>query len=124
MNRLLIIDDDYAICRTLKLHFDRRGFDVETHQSADDGFAALCASPADIVISDIRMPHMNGVETINVMIERCKEKERQAPPFIFITGYADEEVNQRAQDLDPAEFIVKPFNQIDFLGSVKAALGV
>ncbi|MFW9930527.1 MAG: hypothetical protein ACFFD1_14150, partial [Candidatus Thorarchaeota archaeon] len=56
--------------------------------------------------------------------DRYKEEQRQAPPFIFITGYVDEPINQQARDLDPSDFIIKPFNQADFITSVKSALGV
>lgn len=122
--KIMVVDDDPLVLKTIGKLLEIEGYYVTTSLSGKEALAIIEREEIDLVITDIRMPSMNGVETISIMIERCKEKERQAPPFIFITGYADEEVNQKAQDLDPADFIIKPFNQIDFLQSIKAALGV
>ena len=97
---------------------------MTTSENGKEALSIIDQEEIDLVISDIRMPNMNGVETINVMIERCKEKKKDSPPFIFITGYADEMANQTARDLDPADFIHKSFNQVYFINSVKKALGV
>ena len=122
--KIIVIDDEPLVLKTVGKLLEIEGYFVTTSESGKEALAIIEQEEIDLVISDIRMPNMNGVETISIMIERCKDKKREAPPFIFITGYADEVVNQKAQDLDPADFIMKPFNQIDFLQSVKKALGV
>jgi CheY-like chemotaxis protein len=120
----MVIDDDPLVLKTVGKLLEIQGYYVTTCESGEEALSIIEQEEIDLVITDIRMPHMDGVETINVMIERCEKNNKDAPPFIFITGYADEEINQKAQDLDPADFIVKPFNQIDFVESVKSALGV
>ena len=122
--KIMVIDDEPLVLKSIGKLLEIEGYFVTTSENGKEALKIIEQEEIDLVISDIRMPHMNGVETINVMIERCKEKKKESPPFIFITGYADEMVNQKARDLDPADFIHKPFNQIDFINSVKKALGV
>lgn len=122
--KIVIIDDEFLVLRAIGKLLEVEGYYVTTSISGKEALSIIEREEIDLVISDIRMPNMNGVETINLMIERCKKKNESTPPFIFITGYADEEINQKAQDLDPADFIIKPFNQADFVESVRAVLGV
>jgi len=122
--KIIVIDDEPLVLRTIEKLLETEGYIVTPSESGKEALSIIDQEEIDLVISDVRMPVMNGVETISVMIERCKDKKKEAPPFIFITGYADEIANQKAQDLDPADFIHKPFNQVDFINSVKKALGV
>ena len=64
MPKLLIIDDDAASCRTLKLHFGQRGFEVHSAGNANDGLSRLLEAPVDVVVSDIRMPGRSGLELL------------------------------------------------------------
>ena len=122
--KIIVIDDEPLVLRSIGKLLEIEGYCVTTSESGKEALEIIDQEEIDLVISDIRMPVMTGVETISVMIERCKDKNKEAPPFIFITGYADEVVNQKARDLDPSDFIHKPFNQVDFINSVKKALGV
>ena len=122
--KIMVIDDEPLVLKTVGKLLEIEGYYVTTCESGKEALSIIEQEEIDLVISDIRMPHMNGVETISVMVEHCEKNNKDTPPFIFITGYADEEINQKAQDLDPADFIIKPFNQTDFIGAVKAALGV
>ena len=122
--KIIVIDDEPLVLKAVGKLLEIEGYYVTTCESGKEALSIIEQEEVDLVISDIRMPHMNGVETISVMIEHCERNNKDAPPFIFITGYADEEINQKAQDLDPADFIIKPFNQADFAESVKTVLGV
>ena len=122
--KIMVIDDEPLVLKTIGKLLEIEGYFVTTCESGKEALLFIEQEEIDLVISDIRMPAMNGVETISVMSEHCKEKNKETPPFIFITGYADEVANQKARDLDPADFIYKPFNQIDFISSVRAALGM
>jgi CheY-like chemotaxis protein len=122
--KILVIDDEPLVLKTIGKMLERENFDVITCLSGQEALAVVNQQDIDLVISDIRMPHMNGVETISLIIERCQLRKKDAPPFVFITGYTDEEVNQQAQALDPTDFIYKLFNRYDFIGSINKALGI
>jgi DNA-binding NtrC family response regulator len=61
MTGILVIDDESASCRTLKLHFGERGFDVESAESEEEGLTKLAANPVNVAISDVRMPGRDGL---------------------------------------------------------------
>ena len=68
--RIFVVDDDRLILATLTSDLDRAGYTVE---SFEDGFGALEAykkSPPDLVLMDIRMPKMDGIETAKAMLEK------------------------------------------------------
>jgi len=122
--KILVIDDDQLVVKTLGKLLEIEGYLVVTSESGEEAISIIKAEEIDLVISDIRMPGMDGVETINVMNDHFKKNKKDAPPFIFITGYAEEKTNKLAQELNPADFLFKPFNKEDFLKSVVSALGV
>ena len=107
--RVLVVDDD-PYTRDILLRFlSERGFDVET---ADDGESALTTIPdyePDVVLLDIRMPEMDGVEVL-----RRIEEEKMDCGVIMISGVADEEVARDTLTMGAADFIYKPFD-LDYL---------
>jgi len=121
--KILVIDDDHLLVKTIGKLLESEGYAVITSESGRDALSILEKSEMDLVISDIRMPEMNGVETINVMNEHFKNIGRNPPPFIFITGFADESINESARELDPSDFLYKPFDKDEFLKSIRLALG-
>src|SRR3989338_5285970 len=122
--KILVIDDDPLILKTISKMLEGEGLHGDACQSGREALAIVNGRTIDLVISDIRMPGMDGVETIHLMIDRYKAADKDTPPFIFITGYADELVNQQARELEPTDFICKPFNRYDFILSVKSALNL
>jgi CheY-like chemotaxis protein len=65
------------------------------------------------------MPGMNGVETVQAIYEGSKEKKT---PSIFITGYADDEIKQKAGKLLPVAYIYKPFDIPQLVDEIKKVL--
>ena len=120
MSTILLVEDDPDIRHLVSYKLTRGGFDVT---AVADGFAALRAArahPPDLVLLDVRMPRMSGIEV-------CREL-RAGPlgatvPIIMLTARA------RPQDLaqgfaaGATEYIVKPFSPHDLQERVEAALG-
>lgn len=108
--RILVVDDDKLILMTLKRLLIREGYQVTTALSGqwalkkveDDGF--------DLVISDIKMPEMDGIETVRKIREFLTQHGKNQVPEIFITAYAKEDVYQEALALNAAGYIEKPFD--------------
>lgn len=120
--KILVIDDDHLVVKTIGKLLEAEGYTVVTSESGQEALSIMEKQDVDLVISDIRMPGMNGVETINVMNDHFKKVEKNPPPFIFITGYAEQKMNESAKDLKPSDFLYKPFNKDEFLNSIKLAM--
>ena len=74
------------------------------------------------VITDIRMPGINGIETIKRIRELNQAQNRPLPREIVITGYADRDVEEEAEKLGVADFIYKPFVTTEFIKTIETNL--
>jgi DNA-binding NtrC family response regulator len=117
--RLLIIDDDAASCRTLKLHFSQRGFDVESAGNADEGLSRLLDAPADIVVSDIRMPGRSGLELLEDIRDRLP-----GVPVIMITAFQDLDSTVAAMHGGAVDYVPKPIDIDELDAAVDKALSM
>lgn len=111
--KILVVDDEELIRRTVAKILKKNEFEVFL---AEDGFKAVEMSkeqPFDMVISDVRMPGIDGVETIR----RIKEYQPEIYSII-ITGYASEETPVQALKVGVNDYIFKPFEVDTFTHSV------
>lgn len=81
--KILIIDDEKDLLILLKKYLTQKGYSITTCDNGKDGIAAYKKRRFDIVITDIRMPGINGVEVIKT-IEKMDDKAK----FLIITGYS------------------------------------
>ena len=79
--RILVVDDEPLVARTLGLIFGKSGFTVDTALSADEALASLTRNPPDIVLSDIEMPGRDGISLM-------QDIARELPqcPILILTG--------------------------------------
>lgn len=119
--KVLLIDDDRLVVKSLKMLLEQAGYIVDTVESGQEALTLIEQSSFDLIISDIKMPEMNGVETAR-SIENHFAKIGKSVPIIFITGYPGEKITEEAQELKPADFIYKPFDSKDFLNAVAVAV--
>jgi two-component system, LuxR family, response regulator FixJ len=113
---ICIVDDDEAVRDSLEAVLEAEGFDVAAFASArdflDDGLAG-----AGCLVTDLRMPDMNGLELLAALAGRA-----QAPPVIMITGHGDVPMAVRAMKLGAVDFIEKPFDTQVLVARVREAL--
>jgi len=112
--KILVIDDEEIIIKSLSKLLEKNGYEVFIAKNGQDALVMVEEVEFNLVIADIRMPGMNGVETV----ESIKKKI----PTIFITGYADEDIEKKAQDLDPIAYIYKPFDIKELVDKIKETL--
>jgi two-component system, NtrC family, response regulator AtoC len=116
-NRILVVDDDESIRIMLSAVLNREGFEVVC---ADNGVQALevfrTLSP-DIVLMDVRMPELNGLQTLEEM-----RKLRKDTTVIFMTAFAAVETAVQALKLGAFDYIIKPFDLDEVLLLVNRAL--
>lgn len=116
--KILLIDDEELITRTLAKMLERGGYEVLVAKSGKDAIVMAEEEPFDLVISDIRMPGINGVETVRILLEAKGSKRAHDLPIIFITGYADSKIEEEAKKLCPKGYILKPFEYQEVMDKV------
>lgn len=118
-SRILIIDDDLEFAEVVRMHLAAAGYSAEVAGDAVEGGKALLERPPALVLCDIGMPHLNGLELISLM----QTDERSALiPVIFISGRSDSATMTRAVELGAADFLVKPITRELLLQSIETCL--
>lgn len=116
---ILVIDDEGLVTKTLKKLLAKAGYNAIITSSAKEAFEFAQNQDFDLVVCDIRMPEIDGIETITRLREIRAAKGIPACPEIIITGYADEEKYKEAVQLKVAEYLFKPFDTNQFLEAIK-----
>jgi two-component system, LuxR family, response regulator FixJ len=113
-----VIDDDDAARDSLVFLLGTAQVDVRAYESAIDFLDKLPAAASGCIITDIRMPHMTGLE----LLQRLKSL-KVALPVIVITGHGDIPLAVEAMKAGAVDFFEKPFDDQALLAAVRAALG-
>jgi two-component system response regulator FixJ len=112
-----LIDDDEALRDSLSFLLSSAGVEVRTHASAVAFLEELPRLSVSLVVSDVRMPEMTGVE----LLRRLKAI-RPSLPVILLTGHGDVPLAVEAIKLGAADFFEKPFDDEVILAAVRRAL--
>lgn len=120
--KILVIDDEELIIKSLSKLLEKKGYEVFIAKKGQDALIMVEEESFDLIIADIRMPGMNGVETIKQIFNYLEKKKLDRMRLIFITGYANEEVRQEALRLNPFDYIFKPFDNLVLLNKIEKAL--
>lgn len=115
-NRVYIVDDDDAVRDSLALQLEVAGFAVTTFPSALEFLKDVSARPAGCVISDVRMPEIDGIE-LQMRLSQIGAKF----PVIIMTGHGDVALAVRAMKAGAVDFIEKPFTAEAILESIRLA---
>ncbi len=119
---ILLIDDDKLILMTLKRLLTKEGYKITTAQSGAAALIRIGEADFDLIISDIKMPDMDGVETVSKIRQYLAQNGKKSIPEIFITAYAKEEIYQKALSLKAGGYIEKPFDIKTLLQTTKEAM--
>lgn len=102
---ILIVDDEKDILEFLSYNFNKNGFNVHTTSEAKEGIDIAIKYTPDIIISDIRMPEIDGIE----MCKRMKKNELiKNIPILFLTADSDEYLALSAHYAGGSQYINKP----------------
>ena len=112
-----IVDDDPAMRDSLTFLLDVNGFAPKAYESANAFLSGAAINLPTCVVSDIRMPGLNGIELVRELKGRGT-----ACPVILITGHGDVALAVEAMKAGAADFIEKPFDDQALLGAIRAAL--
>jgi DNA-binding NtrC family response regulator len=119
MPRILIVEDDEATAWALEESLSDEGYEITAVGSAEQALAALKRKPADLVITDLRLPRMGGVE----LVRRLKARKQPAA-VIVVTAYGTEDTLQGLEKDGVHACFPKPFQMERLRKSVESALRV
>jgi DNA-binding response OmpR family regulator len=112
--RILIVDDDPRLLHIVAMYLSIEGYEVTTAENGEDGLAKVEAHAPDLVILDIMMPGMDGIET-------CRRIRGHPPaaaiPIVMFSALSSDDDIERARVAGANHLITKPFNLVG-LGSV------
>jgi DNA-binding NtrC family response regulator len=114
--KILAIDDEKNIRHLISNEFSIEGFEVVTAASGEDGLKLLDNQKFDVVLLDIKLPKMNGIETLKQI-----RKKSSATEVIMITGYGDIRSAVESIKLGARDYITKPFKLDELLVLVRQA---
>jgi two-component system KDP operon response regulator KdpE len=114
--KILVVDDERQIARVLKTTLSMRGYSIRTATDGDDALLAMKSWTPDLVITDLRMPNMDGVEL-------CRQVRAKSDiPIIVLSVRNEERTKVEALDAGADDYVTKPFSVDELLARVRAAL--
>lgn len=115
-HRITLIDDDRNILTSVSMALEAEGFSVKTFNDGEEGLKGVIESPPDLVVLDIKMPRMDGMEVLS------KLREQSAIPVIFLTSKDDEVDEVIGLRMGADDYITKPFSQRLLIERIRALL--
>ena len=115
-DRILIIDDEPQITRVLRAALSAQGYDVRTANDPEEGLQVFKDWPPDLVITDLMMPGMSGVDVTRAIRSRAKT------PVLILSVRDHERTKVEALDAGADDYITKPFSIQELLARVRAHL--
>lgn len=109
--KVLLIDDDKVLSKTTSLRLEKRGYAVNVCNSAKEGLNIALEQDYDILLLDIKMPEMSGVEVLTAI---RKKKEKNLFPIIMVSSNEEQDDIVEALNLGANDYVTKPIN-IDVL---------
>lgn len=113
---ILLVDDDRLVLATLKQGLSKMGYAVTTCDNGQDALALYSSSPPDLVVLDVRMPGISGLETARAMLESAYR------PILMLSAHDDQAIVKEAVTLGVAGYLVKPIEANQMAPSIEAAL--
>jgi DNA-binding NtrC family response regulator len=106
--QIMILDDEEIVGKRLKTALEKSGYEVEIFQDSREAVARIADKDFDIVVTDIRMDEIDGMQVLELVLEKSDRTK-----VIIITGYATVEVAREALTRGAFDFIAKPFKPND-----------
>jgi two-component system, OmpR family, KDP operon response regulator KdpE len=113
---ILVVDDEPQITRVLKTTLSSQGYGVRTASDGDEAVQLMKDWTPDLVITDLRMPNMTGLDLCRYV------RARSRTPIIVLSVKGEERVKVEALDAGADDYVTKPFGVNELLARVRAAL--
>ena len=114
---VVAVDDDFRVRESIESLVESAGYSPLMFSSAEEFLQSGTLVGARCLITDVRMPGINGIE-----LQRRIRSQRPDLPVIFISAHNDDDTRQRAFDEGAASFLYKPFDAAELLEAIRVAL--
>lgn len=119
MKKILIVDDDRTLRTVLTRYLENRGYQVDQVGSGAEALVAVTKNPPDLVVSDVMMPEMDGLEF-------CRRLRSTPPgqlmPFIFLSGKGELEDRIYGHSIGADDYLTKPVDPRELVAKIEAQL--
>lgn len=116
MGNILIVEDDPNIRKLVRVNLTKRGYSVSEAEDSHQAIAYFQAEPIDLVLLDLMLPGLSGVDV-------CKWiRERSDVPIIILSARLEEDLKVAALDAGADDYVTKPFGSEELLARVRAFL--
>ena len=112
--RILCVDDEHAIRTLLKSQLEQEGYDVDMAEDGDVAIGKLEKSPFDVVLLDIRMPKVGGIEVLKHIRDSGMK-----PRVIMLTAVDDLTIAMESVRLGANDYLTKPFDTEDLFSAIR-----
>lgn len=117
-SRILVIEDDPLVGKSLKILLEKSGFEVTVIPIGVAVLDFAAREPFDLILTDIRMPGMNGIETLKAIRELRSQFGLPQLPEIVISAYQDETIREEALRMGVSDFLLKPFDFEELMSAI------
>ena len=117
--RILVTEDEEALCALLEYNLSRAGFDVTLCRNGEEALEALKDDKPDLLLLDWMLPHVSGIEICRQVRARSETRDI---PIIMLTARGEEEDRIRGLDTGADDYLTKPFSMTELLARVRAVL--
>jgi two-component system response regulator MprA len=117
--RVLIIDDDVSFREMLRIHLFAAGYAPQLAEDAIEGGKALLVEQPDLIICEVKLPYMNGLELLSLL---RSDEHTCSLPVILTSGRNDIDTLIKAEQLRASDYLIKPLTRERLLGSIKTCL--
>ncbi|GIJ78697.1 two-component system, OmpR family, KDP operon response regulator KdpE [Micromonospora phaseoli] len=114
MTRILVVDDEPQILRALRINLRARGYEVDIAATGADALKAAASHPPDLVVLDLGLPDLDGVEVIGGL------RGWTTVPIIVLSGRAGSDDKVTALDAGADDYVTKPFGVDELLARIRA----
>lgn len=121
MKRILVVDDEVGALTLIGIMLDRGGFEVVKAQNAQQALDFLDTNPPDLIILDIMMPGMDGIELCQTIRNR---QERGNVPILILSTRGDAKSVLRSMDAGATDYLPKPILHHDLVAKVRTLLNL
>ncbi len=114
--KIILVDDDQNILVSVSMALEAEGFNVKSFNNGEAGLQAILKNSPDLVVLDVKMPRMDGIEVLS------KLREQSSVPVIFLTSKDDEVDQVIGLRMGADDYITKPFSQRLLIERIKVIL--